>query len=77
MKKQDFTTIQLKKDLVLKLKKIKMYPRETYEETIERMIKNETKNATIDQYDKFLNEVQKQKMKDLWDNEEDEAWNEV
>jgi hypothetical protein len=77
MKKQDFTTIQLKKDLVLKLKKIKMYPRETYEETIERMIKNETKNATIDQYDKFLHEVQKQKMKDLWDNEEDEAWNEV
>ena len=77
MKKQDFTTIQLKKDLVLKLKKIKMYPRETYEETIERMIKNETKNATIDQYDKFLNEVQKQKMKDLWDNEEDEAWDEI
>ena len=77
MKKQDFTTIQLKKDLVSKLKKIKRYPRETYEETIERMIQNETKNATIDQYDKFLHEAQKQKMKDLWDNEEDEAWNEV
>ena len=77
MKKQDFTTIQLKKDLVSKLKKIKRYPRETYEETIERMIQNETKNATIDQYDKFLHEAQKQKMKELWDNEEDEAWNEV
>ncbi len=77
MKKQDFTTIQLKKDLVSKLKKLKMYPRETYEETIERMIENETKNATIDQYDKFLHETQKQKMKELWDNEEDEAWNEV
>lgn len=77
MKKQDFTTIQLKKDLVSKLKKIKRYPRETYEETIERMIENETKNATIDQYDKFLHEAQKQKMKELWDNEEDEAWNEV
>ena len=77
MKKQDFTTIQLKKDLVSKLKKLKMYPRETYEETIERMIENETKNATIDQYDKFLHEVQKQKMKDLWDNEEDEAWDEI
>ena len=77
MKKQDFTTIQLRKDLVSKLKKIKRYPRETYEETIERMIENETKNATIDQYDKFLHEAQKQKMKELWDNEEDEAWNEV
>lgn len=77
MKKQDFTTIQLKRDLVSKLKKIKMYPRETYEETIERMIKNEIKNAAIDQYDKFLHEAQKQKMKELWDNQEDEAWNEV
>jgi tartrate dehydratase alpha subunit/fumarate hydratase class I-like protein len=77
MKKQDFTTIQLKRDIVSKLKQIKRYPRETYEETIERLIENETKNAAKDQYDKFLNEAQKQKMKDLWDNEEDEAWNEV
>jgi|YelNatPaOPRAMG01_1025707.scaffolds.fasta_scaffold108590_3 predicted nucleic-acid-binding protein len=77
MKKQDFTTIQLKRDLVSKLKEIKRYPRETYEETIERLIKNETNNVAIDQYDKFLHEAQKQKMKDLWDNEEDEAWNEV
>jgi len=77
MKKQDFTTIQLKRDIVSKLKQIKRYPRETYEETIERLIENETKNAAKDQYDKFLHEAQKQKMKDLWDNEEDEAWNEV
>ncbi len=77
MKKQDFTTIQLRKDLVSKLKKIKRYPRETYEETIERMIENETKNATMDQYDKFLHEAQKHKMKELWDNKEDEAWDEI
>jgi len=41
------------------------------------LIKDETKNAVIDQYEKFLHEAQKQKMKDLWDNEEDEAWYEV
>jgi len=27
-----------------------------------------------DQYDKFLHVAQKQKMKELWDNKEDEAW---
>ena len=26
------------------------------------------------QYDTFLNKIQKQKMKELWDNKEDEAW---
>jgi hypothetical protein len=75
--KSDHTTIQLKKDIVLELKEIKLYPRETYEETIERLIKNATKNNVKDQYDKFLHEIQKAKMKELWDNEEDEAWNEV
>jgi hypothetical protein len=77
MKKRDFTTIKLKRDLVSKLKEIKRYRRGTYEETIERLIKDETKNAVIDQYYKFLHESQRQKMKDLWGNEEDEAWHEV
>lgn len=27
--------------------------------------------------DKFLLEAQKSKMRELWDNKEDEAWNEV
>ncbi len=26
------------------------------------------------QYDEFLHEVQQQKMKELWDNKNDEAW---
>lgn len=26
------------------------------------------------QYDKFLHKIQQAKMKELWDNEEDEAW---
>ncbi len=26
------------------------------------------------QFDKFLIEIQKQKMAELWDNDEDEAW---
>ena len=27
-----------------------------------------------DQYDKFLHKIQQAKMKELWDNKEDEAW---
>jgi hypothetical protein len=27
------------------------------------------------EYDKFLNQIQQNKMKELWDNEEDETWN--
>lgn len=26
------------------------------------------------QYDEFLHKIQQEKMKELWDNEEDEAW---
>jgi hypothetical protein len=26
------------------------------------------------QYDEFLHKIQQQKMKELWDNKEDEAW---
>jgi len=38
------------------------------------MIENFKKIKERDMYDKFLHHVQKQKMKELWDNKEDEAW---
>ena len=55
------------------LKSIKRYPRETYNETISNLIKmvKESKNR---QYDEFLHLVQRAKMKELWDNTEDEEW---
>ena len=69
----DTTTIQLKKTIVEELKNIKRYPRETYNETISNLIRmaKESKNR---QYDEFLHMVQQAKMKELWDNTEDEAW---
>jgi len=60
--------------LVESLKEIKEYPRQTYNELITRMIqvfKNIKKN---NQYDEFLHKIQQTKMKELWDNKEDEAW---
>ncbi len=67
------TTIQLKKTVAEELKSIKRYPRETYNETISNLIRmaKESKNR---QYDEFLHIVQQAKMKELWDNTEDEAW---
>ncbi len=70
----DVTTIQLEKDLVDSLKGAREYPRQTYNELIASMLKVFKGTKQRDQYDKFLHKVQQQKMKELWDNKEDEAW---
>ena len=68
------TTIQIEKTLVNLLKEVREYPRQTYNELIKRMayiFKNTKKH---NQYDEFLHKIQQTKMKELWDNKEDEAW---
>jgi hypothetical protein len=77
MNEEEATTIQLKKSIVKELKSIRRYPRETYNETISLLIKiaKESKNKT--QYDEFIHKIQQAKMKELWDNNEDEAWETV
>lgn len=73
----DVTTIQLSKDLIQELKNAKEYPRQTYKELIEKMIKIFEKTKERNQYDEFLHKIQQTKMKELWDNKEDEAWENV
>jgi len=73
MKAEEVTTIQLKKSVVKELKSIRKYPRETYNETILNLIKT-AKEPKGRQYDEFLHRIQQAKMKELWDNGEDEAW---
>jgi predicted CopG family antitoxin len=70
---EEATTIQLKKSVVKELKRIKRYPRETYNETISNLIKM-AKESNNRQYDEFLHKVQQAKMKELWDNTDDEDW---
>ncbi len=68
------TTIQLDKSLVNSLKNVKEYPRQTYDELISKMVvvfKNVKKR---NQYDEFLHKIQQSKMKELWNNKDDEAW---
>lgn len=71
---KEATTIQLKKSVVKELKKIRRYPRETYNEIISDLIKIAEDSKKRSQYDEFIHKIQQTKMKELWDNEEDEAW---
>lgn len=68
------TTVQLDKSVVESLKKVKKYPRQTYNEVILDMIKVFKNVKMRDQYDEFLHKIQQHKMKELWDNKEDEEW---
>ena len=73
----DVTTVQLDKDVVKSLKEIKEYPRETYNEIIMKAIIVFKKVKSFNQYDEFLHKIQQPKMKELWNNKEDEAWENV
>ncbi len=70
----EITTIQLDKSVVKALNGIKEHPRQTYNEVILQLVKLSKKVKGINQYDEFLHKIQQPKMKELWDNEEDEAW---
>lgn len=77
MNEEEATTIQLKKSTIRELKNIRKYPRETYNETIVNLIRLAKEKGTRRQYDEFLHTIQQAKMKELWDNTEDEAWEHV
>ena len=71
------TTIQLDKSVLNSLKEIKEYPRQTYNEIIIKAIMVFKKVKMSNQYDEFLHKIQQNKMKEIWDNKEDEAWENV
>ena len=68
------STIQLDKNVIEQLKKAKEHPRQTYNELLDKMSKIFVALKQRNQYDEFLHKIQQPKMKELWDNEEDEAW---
>ncbi|MBU2590011.1 MAG: hypothetical protein KKF52_00060 [Nanoarchaeota archaeon] len=73
----EVTTIQLDKTIVESLKKTREYPRQTYNELIKNMIALFEAVKKKNQYDEFLHKIQQSKMKELWDNKEDEVWNDA
>lgn len=76
MEKNNNSTILLNKNVIQLLKKARDHPRETYNETISKIVKIfiEAREKKQDSYDKYLHEIQKNKMKELWDNEHDASW---
>jgi len=71
------STIILDKKVIELLKLAKDSPRQTYNELLERMAKIFIKLKERNQYDEFLHKIQQPKMKELWDNKEDEYWENV
>lgn len=71
---QNVSTIQLRKTVIEQLKKAKEYPRQTYDELLTKMSQAFIMLKKSNQYDEFLHKIQQPKMKELWDNKEDEAW---
>ncbi|HOW29073.1 MAG TPA: hypothetical protein PK685_00120 [archaeon] len=68
---QEYTTIQLSKTVVNNLKKLKLHPRQSFDEVISNLLKS---RKAKDEYLKIVLAAQKTKMKELWDNKEDEDW---
>ncbi|MDD9954320.1 MAG: hypothetical protein OXR66_08370 [Candidatus Woesearchaeota archaeon] len=70
----DKSTILLQKKTITLLKDTKASPRQTYDELIQHAMKILKTLKQYNQYDEFLHKIQQPKMQELWDNEEDEAW---
>lgn len=68
------STILLEKRIIEMLKVAREHPRQTYNELIENMVKTFMRVKERNQYDEFLHKIQQVKMKELWDNKEDEIW---
>ena len=72
---KNVSTIQLDKEVIAQLQKAKEHPRQTYNELLEKMSKIFIILKQRNQYDEFLHKIQQPKMKEIWDNKDDEAWN--
>lgn len=68
------STILLNKKVIDMLKQAKDNPRQTYNELLEKMAKIILTLKERNQYDEFLHKIQQPKMKELWNNKEDEIW---
>ena len=71
------TTIQVTSDVAALLKQLKEYPRQTYDDLLRKLINFFQSVKQKNQYDEFLHKIQQPKMKELWDNPEDEEWERV
>ncbi len=67
------STILLNKRIIEILKEAKEYPRQIYNELLEKMAIIFIRLKERNRYDEFLYKIQQPKMRDLWNDKEDEA----
>lgn len=68
------STILLEKETIKLLKEAKEYPGQSYNDLLKKLGKWFIEIKNNNQYDEFLHKIQQPKMKELWDNKEDEVW---
>ena len=68
------STILLDQSVIDILKSSREHPRQTYNELLGKMAKLFLELKKRNQYDEFLHKIQQEKMKELWDNQKDEVW---
>jgi len=71
------STILIDKKIIELLKEAKDHPKQTYNELLEKMARIFITLKKRNQYDEFLHKMQQPKMKEIWDNKEDEIWDEI
>lgn len=71
------STILIDKKIIELLKEAKDHPKQTYNELLEKMARTFIVLKKRNQYDEFLHKIQQPKMKEIWDNKEDEIWDEI
>lgn len=74
---KETTTLQIEKKTLELLKEVKDHPRQTYNELISKMIEIYKRFKSNNQYDEFIHKIQQIKMRELWDNKEDEEWENI
>ena len=69
------TTIQVDKVIKDQLEDLKIHPREPYSDVISRLLQLCVDSK--EEYLKLVYRIQEQKMRELWDNEEDSVWDTI
>ncbi len=64
----DYTTVQIDRRLLQILNKLKTHPRQSYNEVILQIVEDE------EGLRRNVQNAQRHKMKELWDNKADEEW---
>ncbi len=71
------TSIQIEKSTLEMLKTAKDFPRQPYNDLILKMLEVYQRIKSHNQYDEFLHKIQQMKMKELWGEVEDDAWDDA